>query len=451
MIIMSETVTVIGSGPGGYKSALHAADAGFEVNLVEKDTIGGTCTNRGCIPSKAFLSVSDRIDGIKEARRRGLSAELKDINVDKVQKIVDRAVQTSRKGIESELEEKEINIIDGEGEIIDKNTVKVGEETYESDYIIIATGSKPVQLPGLDFENDNIMTSREALQIDKVPGSMVVIGGGYIGIEMASVYSSMGTDITIVELLDRILPVMDRSLSEETLKILKRKRFDIYTRSKVTDIEGNDPLKIKMEGETEKTIEADKVLCSVGRRPTPPKTDLDIFDDDGNLITDDDLKTPIDHIYAVGDVNGKSMLAHSAYKQAEIAVKDIMGEEHKDFSEYTVPAGVYTHPEIASVGLTQEEAEEEYDEVDTGETPISATGRGYSTGERSGLAKIIEAKGNEVEGKIVGMHLICPGATDIIMEGTIALENGMSAEELKDMIHPHPTYSEALKKAADDL
>ncbi len=444
---MSEKVTVIGSGPGGYKSALHAAEAGFDVKLIEKWTIGGVCTNRGCIPSKAFLSVSERIDAIKGARRKGLKAELKDIDTEKIQDIVSRAVKKSRKGIENQLEEKGIEVLKGEGKIIDENTVEVGDEIYKSDYIIIATGSKPIEVPGIDFDNSDIMTSRSALYIDEVPDSMVVVGGGYIGVELASVYSSLGTDIIMVELLDRILPVMDKSLSDETERILKRKRFDLHTGSKVTDVtEDDDSLRVKIEGDTEKTIETDKVLCAVGRKPTPPETDLDIVSEAGEIITDEHMKTPIDNIYAVGDVNGKNLLAHSAYKQAEIAVKDMQGKDCRGFSEYNVPAGVYTHPEIATVGLTQTEAEERYDEIEIGEIPISAIGRGSSTGQRSGLAKVIEA-----EGKIQGIHLICPGATDIIQEGTLAMNNEMSAEELADVIHPHPTYSEALWKAVKEV
>ncbi len=443
---MSEKITVIGSGPGGYRSAIRAAEAGFEVTLVEKWTIGGVCTNRGCIPSKAFLSVSERIDAVKEARRKGLEAELHRIDTDDVQNIVNRAVKKSRKGIENKLEEKDIDIVSGEGKVIDERTVEVGNKRYESDYIIIATGSKPVEVPGLDFDNRDIMTSRGALYIDEVPDSMVVVGGGYIGVELASVYSSLGTDINMVELLDRVLPVMDRSLSEETRRILKRKGFDIYTGSKVTDVSGEGPLKVKIEGDTEKTVEGDKVLCAVGRKPTPPETDLDITAESGEVIADDHMKTPVDNIYAVGDVNGKSQLAHSAYKQAEIAVEDIQGNSPRSFSEYHVPAGVYTHPEIATIGLTQNEAEEKYESIEIGEVPISATGRGSSTGQRTGLAKVIEA-----QDEIVGIHLICPGATDIIQEGHIAMENDMSAEELVDVIHPHPTYSEGIWKAVKEI
>ncbi|MFW6040833.1 MAG: dihydrolipoyl dehydrogenase [Thermoplasmatota archaeon] len=442
---MTEKLTVIGSGPGGYKSAILAAENGLDVTLIEKRDIGGVCTNRGCIPSKALLSIAERIDDIESAGRRGIKATLNGIDFDKIRSIKERAVMTSRKGIEKQLEENGINIIQGEGELIDKDKVQVDDNIVESDYIIIATGSEPIVLPGLAVDERDIFTSNGALELKDIPESMVIIGGGYIGIELAFVYSSFGTDVTIVELMDRVLPNMDRDLSEETEKILKRKRIKVYTDSKVIDVNGEKPFTIKVEGGVNKDLEVEKVLCAVGRKPTPPNTELnEIIGEKGEVVADEKMRTRIESIYAVGDVNGKSMLAHSAYKQAEIAVSNIVGKETIPFSKYHVPAGVYIHPEIASVGLTEEEAVERFKKVQVGKFPVSASGRGYSTGERSGLAKIIAN-----DDKILGVHLICPGATDIIMEGTVAMESGIDINRLSDIIHPHPTYSEILKKAAD--
>ncbi len=440
---MSEEVIVIGSGPGGYKAAVKAAEKGFNVKLIEKGEIGGVCTNNGCIPSKALLSIAETVDTIGSSRRKGIDSDLKNINFERAQKIKERAVATSRKGIEKQIEDGGIEVIEGEAKVLGDKKVEVDGDTYECDHLIIATGSEPIVLPFLDVDEKNILTSRGALSLKEIPESMVIIGGGYIGLELAFVYSSLGTSVTVVELLDRMLPAMDKDLGPVAEKMLKRKKVKIYTGSKVTEVNGKPPFDITIEGDTEKVIQAEKVLCAVGRRPTPPDMELDILDDRGAIETDEYMETSMDGVYAIGDVNGKSMLAHSAYKHAEIVIDNITNSDPKKFSDYLVPAGVYTHPEIASVGLDEESAEEKYGDIRTESFPISANGRGYSTGERTGFAKIIAA-----EEKIVGMHLICPGATDIIMEGTVAMENGMSSEELADVIHPHPTYSEALWEAA---
>ncbi len=442
LIGMSETMTILGSGPGGYKSAVHAAERGYDVTLIEKKDIGGVCTNRGCIPSKALLSVAETIDDIEGTRRKGIDADLNDIDIGRVQSVRKRAVSTSRKGIENLMDQYDVDVVQGEGEVVGENKVKVDGEEIEADHIIIATGSEPISLPGIEIDGENILSSRDALSLKEAPDTMLIIGGGYIGVEMAFLFSSFGTDVTIVELLDRCLPAMDKDMGPVVEKVLKRKGIKIHTGSKVTDIEKEDKLHVSIEGDTEKEMDVDKVLCCVGRRPTPPEITLDIIGDDGEIVVDEKMRTSVNGVYGVGDVNGKSMLAHSAYKQAEIAVADMAGEETKGFHEYSVPAGVYIHPEVASVGLKEKEAEEEYDEVDVDKCSISSIGRGYATGERTGFAKVISS-GDE----LLGLHLICPGATDLIMEATVAIEQGMSVEELAEIIHPHPTYSEAIKKA----
>ncbi len=441
---MSEKVIVIGSGPGGYKSAVHAAKRGLDVKLIEKsDDIGGVCTNHGCIPSKALLSISETIDDIQNSRRKGISSSIDDIDFKKAQMVKNRAVQTSQKGIISQLEENEIEIIKGEARVKDNSTVEVDGEEHEADHIIIATGSEPIVLPGLEVDEKNILTSRGILKLDEVPDDILIIGGGYIGIELAFVLSSFGSKVTIVELMDNILPNMDQDLAAEIESVLKRKRIKIIKGSKVSEVEGDSPFEVKIEGKENKTIKAKKILCAVGRKPTPPEIELDIIGSHNEIITNDYMETPVENVYAVGDVTGKMMLAHAAYKHAEIAVKKMVGEKTPKLSQYNVPAGVYTHPEAASVGLTEEEAREEYGDINIGKYPISASGRGYSTGNRTGVAKVIAH-----DDKIVGMHLVCPGATDIIMEGTVAMEGNIGVNKLSDIIHPHPTYSEALKEAA---
>ncbi|MEF8832185.1 MAG: dihydrolipoyl dehydrogenase [Candidatus Thermoplasmatota archaeon] len=444
---MDKNLTIIGSGPGGYVAAVLAAKKGLNVTVIEKGVIGGVCTNYGCIPSKALLSTAEKIEMIKGSKREGITTQFKGVDFDKVMSKKERAVNVSRKAIENLFEKHDVEVIEGEAEMISPDKVKVNDEVIKSDYIIIATGSKPISLPDIQIDGEDIISSKGALELDDVPDSLLIIGGGYIGLEMAYIYSAMGSEVIIVELLEDLLPKMDKDLSEVAEKMMKRKRVKFFTSSKVTDVEKNDSLDVEIEGETEKSIEVDKVLCAVGRRPTPPKNEIDIVTDEGHIEVDESMRTNIEGVYAIGDVNGKSMLAHSAFKQAEIAVKDILDETTKSFSELIVPAGIYTHPEMASVGLTEEEANEKESEIEIGKFPISATGRGSSTGERMGFAKVIA----DSENKILGVHLACPGATDIILEATAAMEKKMKAEELAKLIHPHPTYSEAIKEAAENV
>ncbi len=443
---MSERIIVIGSGPGGYKSAVIGAKRGFNVTLVEKDTIGGVCTNTGCIPSKALLSAAELVDSIKGAGRKGIDVTLDQINFSKVMKNKDRAVKISRKGVEKELSDSGVEIIEGEAKLTGSKEVEVNGETLEAEHMIIATGSQPVVLPFLEVDEEDILTNKGALTLDNIPGSMLVIGGGYVGVEMAFFYSSMGTSVTVVELMESLLPGMDSSLGKEAESLLKRKGVDIITQAKVSSVHGKKPFKAVIEGDKNEELEFEKILCSVGRKPSPPEMDLDIISENGSVVTDDYMRTPVEGVYAVGDVTGKGMLAHTAYKHAEIVIDTIGGKNNKGFSDHLIPAGIFTHPEIASVGLSEEGAKERYDDIRTASFPISALGRGYSTGERAGLAKLV-CKGDEV----IGMHLVCPGATDIIMEGTIAMEKGLTVKDILDTIHPHPTYSEAIKEAAEKL
>ncbi len=444
---MGKSLTVIGTGPGGYVASILASKRGMDVKVIEEDVIGGVCTNHGCIPSKAMLSTAGTIENIKGAKREGIKAEFNGVDFEKVMSKKERAVKMSRKAIKNLFEKHDIEVIKGEAEVISSNEVKVDDEIIESDNMIIATGSEPISLPDIKIDGNSVISSKGALSLEEIPDSLLIIGGGYIGLEMAYTYSSLGSEVIIVELLDRLLPNMDEDLSETAEKMMKRKRIKFHTGSKVTDVERKDPVKVQIEGETEKEVEVEKVLCAVGRKPTPPDCEVNIIGKNGEIEVNDKMETDVDGVYAIGDVNGKAMLAHAAFKQADIAVKDMLDEETRGFSGSYIPAGIYTHPEMASIGLTEEEAENEKGEIRVGKFPISATGRGSSTGKRMGFAKIV----SDSENNILGAHLACPGATDIIMECSAAMEKDMKADELGEMIHPHPTYSEAIKEAAENV
>jgi len=440
-------LTIIGSGPGGYVAAVLASKKGINVTVIEKGPIGGVCTNYGCIPSKALLSTAEKIETIKESKRNGIKAQFNGVNFDRIMSRKERAVNVSRKAIKNLFQKHGINVVEGEAQIISSDEIKVNGDVIKSDYMVIATGSEPISLPDVQIDENYILSSKGALELDQVPDSLLIIGGGYIGLEMAYIYSAMGSEVIIVELMEKLLPNMDKDLSAVAEQMMKRKRIKFFMGSKVTEVEENNTLEVQIEGKTEKSIEVEKVLCAVGRKPTPPKSEIDIVSEKGHIEVDGKLQTNFEGIYAIGDVNGKSMLAHSAFKQAEIALKDILDEETKSFSELIIPAGIYTHPEMATVGLTEEEAREKESEIEVGKFPMSATGRGSSTGERMGVAKVIA----DSKSKILGVHLACPGATDIIMEAATAIEKEMTAKELSELIHPHPTYSEAIKEAAENV
>ncbi|MFP4001961.1 MAG: dihydrolipoyl dehydrogenase family protein, partial [Thermoplasmata archaeon] len=329
---MTEDLVVIGSGPGGYVAAVLASKEGLDVKVIEKGVTGGVCTNYGCIPSKALLSISGKIEDIKGAKRDGIDVSFEGVDFKKVMSKKERAVKMSRKGIEKLFDENGIELIEGEAKVVSEDEVEVNGERLKADNIIIATGSKPISLPDIEIDEEKILSNRGILDLDEAPETLLVIGGGYIGLEMAYVYSSLGSEVIIVELLDELLPNMDKDLSSVAEKMMKRKKVQFYTGSKVTEItEREEDLKVMIEGEEEKSLEVDKVLLSVGRKPTPPPSEIELTDDKGTIEIDEKMRTDFDGIYAIGDVNGESMLAHSAFKEAEIAVKDILGQETAGF------------------------------------------------------------------------------------------------------------------------
>ncbi len=452
---MHYDIAIIGGGPGGYVAGIYAGKRKAKVALIEKCELGGTCLNRGCIPTKALIHSARLFQDIKNAGKFGIAADNVTINWNDMQKNTVSIVKTLTKGVENLLKSNSVTVFKGTAKLADKNTILISDKTEQmtitADNIIIATGSVPtiLPIPGHDFQN--VITSDEALFLEELPSSMLIIGAGVIGTEIGYIYNALGTEVTIVEMLPEILPKLDDDISQELIRHLKTQGIKIYTDAKVKEIKQKENT-LQTFFETKegiKFIDSEKVLIAVGRTPNTAAIEkLSCNIDKKGILVNDYLQTNIENIYAVGDITGKSMLAHVASHQGIVAIKNIMGEEHKmDYK--AIPYCIYTNPEVASVGMSEKEAKAIYkDNIKVGRFPYTANGKAMAIGEKSGFVKIIaESRYNE----ILGVHIIGPCATELIAEAVLAIKLECTAEELADTIHAHPTLSEAVMEAAFDL
>ncbi|AOY75860.1 dihydrolipoyl dehydrogenase [Clostridium formicaceticum] len=447
-------VVVIGGGPGGYVAAIRAAQLGAEVTLVEKKYIGGTCLNVGCIPTKVLLHTAELYTTLaKESKKLGIKIEKLDIDWKKLQQRKKVVVGQLIGGVNMLLKSNKVKVIMGKASFLNANQLEVQQEegkkaTVDFDYAIIATGSKPfiLPIPGVDLEG--VITSDEALSLEEIPKSMLVIGGGVIGSEFASVYSSMGTKVTIVEALPNIVATMDQEVTDYLVEALKKAGVDICTDTKVEGIEKTKTgLRVKaVSKEGSKSFEVEKVLLAIGRKPVTENMGLEkigIKLNKDKIITNKKFQTNISNIYAIGDCRGEIMLAHVASAEGIVAVEGIMGKASKiDFK--TIPYAVYTKPELAAVGMTEKQAKEKGYETKTGKFPLYANGKSLIMGEAKGVVKyVVDAKTEE----ILGLHMAGPRATELIVEGALALRLEATIEEIATTIHAHPTVGESLHEA----
>ncbi|MDD4584054.1 MAG: dihydrolipoyl dehydrogenase [Eubacteriales bacterium] len=451
---MHYDIAIIGGGPGGYVAAIYASKKQVKVALIEKAELGGTCLNRGCIPTKALIHSAKLLQDIKSAKRFGIIAD--DIKLDwsAMQKNTVRSVKTLTTGVGNLLKANGVTVFQGTAKISEKNTIKILDKTEQkiitADNIILATGSTSTIVPISGHNLCNVITSDEALFLEKLPSSMLIIGGGVIGLEIGYIYNTLGVQITIVEMMPNILLKQDEELSKELQKHLKKQGIKIYTDAKVKQIKEKENI-LQTIFETKegiKNVESQKVLMATGRRPVIDAiTDIGLNIEETGVVVDDYLQTNIENIYAIGDVTGKSMLAHVASHQGIVAVKNVLGEKIKmDYK--AIPSCIYTSPEVASVGMGEQEARKRYNNIKIGRFPYAASGKATTIGERYGFVKIIaESKYNE----ILGVHIIGPHATELIAEATLAMKLECTAEELTNTIHAHPTLSETIMEAAFDL
>ena len=451
-------LVVIGGGPGGYVCAIRAAQLGMKTACVEsRGALGGTCLNVGCIPSKSLLNLSENFNKAKkEFNHQGIEIEGIKLNIDKMMSNKNKSVQVLTKGVEYLFKKNKVTYIKGKGVLFSENSIVVYENGKKNNYkaknIVIATGSTVSSLPGIEIDEKNIISSTGALSLKQVPKKLAVIGGGYIGLEMGSVWSRLGSEVTVIEYLEYITPGMDREISNEFKKILTKQGIKFKLGSKVNSVKNmNNVVSINLtdiKNSKDETMEFDKVLVSVGRKPYTEGLNLTKVgikkDAKGRIEVNEKLQTSIKNIYAIGDVIKGPMLAHKAEEEG-IAVAEILAGQAGHVNYEVIPGVVYTSPEVATVGKTEEQLKEEKKSYKVGKFPFLANSRAKVNNETEGFVKILADSKTD---KILGVHIIGPHCGDMIAEMALAMEFGASAEDIARTCHAHPTHTEAIKEAA---
>jgi dihydrolipoamide dehydrogenase len=455
---MKYDIIVIGSGPGGYIAAVRASQLGKKVAIIEKySTLGGTCLNVGCIPSKALLDSSHHYyDAVHHFEEHGISIQKPSFDFTKMVERKANVVETTTGGIKYLMDKNNIDVFEGLGSFEDATHIKISKndgssEIIEGTHIIIATGSKPSNLPFISIDKERVITSTEALKLPEVPKHLIVIGGGVIGLELGSVYSRLGADVTVIEYMDKIVPGMDADVSKELQKVFKKQGIKFATSHKVTSVERNgDTIIVKATDKKDREIEftGDYCLVSVGRKPYTQGLGLEKVGikvtEKGQIDVNDHLQTNIKNIYAIGDVVKGAMLAHKAEEEGVVVAEYLAGEKpHINYN--LIPGIVYTWPEAAAVGKTEEELKEAKIEYKAGKFSMRALGRSRASGDIDGFVKVLADKNTD---EILGVHMVGARVADLIMEAAVAMEFRASAEDLARICHGHPTYSEAVKEAA---
>ena len=449
-------VTVIGGGPGGYVCAIRLSQLGLKTACIEfRGSLGGTCLNVGCIPSKNLLNFSENFHKAKNFTNIGIEVGEVKLNLNKMMKNKDKAVADLTKGIEFLFKKNKVTYFKGKGSFKSSNEISIladnKETVIQTDKTIISTGSEPVSIPGIDFDEEKILSSTGALSISKLPKKMIIVGGGYIGLEMGSVWSRLGTQVEVVEYLDHITPGMDKEISKEFEKILKKQGIKFHLNTKVEKINKNkNGVSINTLDKSNKknTIEADVVLISVGRRPFTKYLNLEKIgvqtDKKGMVKVNKSFETNIKNIYAIGDVIDGPMLAHKAEEEG-IAVAEIIAGQSGHVNYDVIPGVIYTTPEVAYVGKTEEQLKVNKTNYKVGKFPFLANSRAKAINEPEGFVKILADTKTD---KVLGVHIIGPHAGEMIAEMSVAMEFGASSEDIARTCHAHPTFSEAIKEAA---
>ncbi len=452
-------LVIIGGGPGGYVCAIRAAQLGLKTACVEsRGALGGTCLNVGCIPSKSLLNLSENFHKAKkDFNKQGIEIEGINLNIEKMMSNKNKSIQVLTKGVEFLFKKNKVSYFKGKGVLLSKNDVVVyGSDNkrtnIKSKNIVIATGSTVSSLPGIEINEKNIVSSSGALSFDKVPSKLAVIGGGYIGLEMGSVWSRLGSDVTVIEYLDFITPGMDREISNEFQKILSKQGIKFKMGSKVMSVDDKGKSVLisytKVKNSKKEVLEVDKVLVSVGRKPYTEGLNLSKVgikkDSKGRIEVNNKLQTSVSNIYAIGDVIKGPMLAHKAEEEG-IAVAEILAGQAGHVNYDVIPGVIYTSPEVAAVGKTEEQLKEEKKSYKTGKFPFLANSRAKVNNETEGFVKILADSKTD---KVLGVHIIGPHCGDMIAEMALAMEFGASAEDIARTCHAHPTHTEAIKEAA---
>jgi dihydrolipoamide dehydrogenase len=450
-------ILVIGSGPGGYAAAFRAADLGRKVMLVDKDpTLGGVCLNRGCIPSKTLLHIAKVLEEAESLKKMGVTFSKPKIDINSVRDWKNKVVSQLSNGIGQMAKARKVETLQAEATFLSDTEVELKtdskKETITFDHCIIAAGSSSSVIPGIPFENENVLTSKTALDLKKIPNSLLVIGGGYIGLEMGTVFSALGSTVSVAEFLPNLLPGADPDLVKPLARKLKKEFDQILLSTKITKVEESSSggLSVTMECDGKENLETyDQVLVSVGRRPNTDKMGVNTtgikVDKQGFISVDKYQKTSVDNIYAIGDIVGNPMLAHKATHEGKVAAEVICGLPAA-FDAKAIPAVIFTDPEIAWVGLTETEAKQKSIPYEKGEFPWAASGKSLALGRNEGRTKILFDKETK---RTIGVGIVGPNAGDLISEGALAIEMGADAEDISLTVHPHPTLGETFANAAE--
>ena len=450
-------IIVIGSGPGGYAAGFRAADLGRQVLIVDKDpTLGGVCLNRGCIPSKTLLHIAKVLEEAESLKNMGVGFSKPKIDIDGVRSWKSKIVTQLSSGISQMAKARKVQTVQGEATFLSNSEIQIKsgskKQVVTFDHCVIAAGSSSSTIPGIPTENKDVLTSRTALDLVRVPKNLLIIGGGYIGLEMGTVFNSLGSVVSVAEFLPNLLPGADADLVKPLARKLKKQFEEIYLSTKITSVKPSKPkgLTVTMEkdGKTS-TKKFDQVLVAVGRKPNTKNIGLEnttiIINDQGFITIDKCQKTNVDNIYAIGDIAGDPMLAHKATHEGKVAAEVICGLP-SEFDTKAIPAVIFTDPEIAWVGITETEAKEKSIPYQKGEFPWAASGKSLAMGRNEGRTKIIFDPDTK---RTIGVGIVGPNAGDLISEGALAIEMGADAEDISLTIHPHPTLGETFANAAE--
>ena len=450
-------ILVIGSGPGGYAAAFRAADLGREVTLVDKDpTLGGVCLNRGCIPSKTLLHIAKVLEEAESLKKMGVTFTKPTIDIDLVRDWKNKVVSQLSGGIGQMAKARKVNTVQAEATFLSDNEVQLktesSTETTTFDHCVVASGSSSSIIPGIPFDNENVLTSKTALDLKKIPESLLVIGGGYIGLEMGTVFSALGSSVSVAEFLPNLLPGADPDLVKPLARKLKKEFSEIHLSTKITKVEQakSGVMDVTMEKNGEEiTKQYEQVLVSVGRKPNTEKMGVDKtnikVNEHGFISVDKYQQTSVKNIFAIGDIVGNPMLAHKATHEGKVAAEVICGLPAA-FDAKAIPAVIFTDPEIAWVGVTETEAKESGIPYEKGEFPWAASGKSLALGRNEGRTKILFDKETK---RTIGVGIVGPNAGDLISEGALAIEMGADAEDISLTVHPHPTLGETFANAAE--
>ena len=450
-------ILVIGSGPGGYAAAFRAADLGREVTLVDKDpTLGGVCLNRGCIPSKTLLHIAKVLEEAESLKKMGVTFTKPTIDIDLVRDWKNKVVSQLSGGIGQMAKARKVNTVQAEATFLSDNEVQLKSESSTEiitfDHCVVASGSSSSIIPGIPFDNKNVLTSKTALDLKKIPESLLVIGGGYIGLEMGTVFSALGSSVSVAEFLPNLLPGADPDLVKPLARKLKKEFSEIHLSTKITKVEQakSGVMDVTMEKNGEEiTKQYEQVLVSVGRKPNTEKMGVDKtnikVNEQGFISVDKYQQTSVKNIFAIGDIVGNPMLAHKATHEGKVAAEVICGLPAA-FDAKAIPAVIFTDPEIAWVGVTETEAKESGIPYEKGEFPWAASGKSLALGRNEGRTKILFDKDTN---RTIGVGIVGPNAGDLISEGALAIEMGADAEDISLTVHPHPTLGETFANAAE--